>query len=82
MSTAIDEQVVLDVDLDAVVACDVPACQNPAEWALKCRACPHEIVMCSPHRALGDRVHNVHRPRLACDVCALPHLTPLPWRQL
>ena len=58
--TAVSEDVVLDVDLDERVPCDVPACNAPAVWRLFAlhrtddRACVVGKV-CDHHRETTER---------------------------
>jgi hypothetical protein len=87
VSTATDEQVVLDVDLTAIVPCTIVSggCPNEATWALNCAACRWECRACDKHRqGLDEAVVRLspqgHVP--GCLACFTAYPIPLAWRPL
>lgn len=50
MSTATDERVELDIDLDKAIPCQHDGgCTEPATWTLRLHACGHPVLLCQPH---------------------------------
>lgn len=85
MSTDTEERVVVDVDLDAVLPCNVrrdDTCDRPAEWVFHCPACGAPAQPCTPDRlgldAWIERV--VSRPLMGimCP-CGQVMPNPIPW---
>ena len=84
MSTATDEQVVLDVDLDLVLPCNVrreEECPFPAEWVYHCAGCGHASQPCTKHRIKLDRWLATYSriATIRCLHCTTAIPVPCPW---
>lgn len=50
MSTATDEAVDLDIDLEADVPCEMRNCSTAATWRISRPCCNAAVNACAPHR--------------------------------
>lgn len=78
MSTATDERVDFDIDLDATATCVL--CDTEAAWHARTLPCGHGVALfCEPHRVLME----IHFASLdpACTVCG-QDVTRIQWRPL
>jgi hypothetical protein len=89
VSTATDERVALEVDLDASVPCNYleppdPLCSHPAEWVYRCPGCRYAWLHCTGHRASSDRFEATIPDGLIleCMTCETELPIPAPWRAL
>jgi hypothetical protein len=87
IATDTEERVVLDVDLDLVLPCNVRrdnGCERPAEWVWHCSGCGHPSQPCTPHRIKLDRWAEVQARigLILCQECLTKIPTPVPWSPL
>lgn len=92
--TAVEEEVAVGVDIDAIVSCDVvdpktdERCQREAEWLGTTRCCHLSAVECTPHKEEAVRyceeiiaAYRGHRAQPVCEACGAPFVHAL-WTPL
>lgn len=88
-SVLTDEQVVVDIDMDATVPCNLYAdvqCPRAAEWIYLCPGCGEQSMPCTPCRQESDaedaRMEAVGVTDWFCTKCDTRVPTPTPWRPI
>lgn len=84
-SVLTDEEVVVDVDMDATLPCMAPSCSAEAKWACKCPKCRHEVIACDMHQRQVDALDQVviiAGGTVCCISCDAPVPFPATWRPI
>ena len=64
MSTATDELLEIDVDLEKTVPCEATGCQSPAAWMIRPLPCGCQTLLCGEHH---DEVRHLYEKWVAKD---------------